>query len=460
MREIFIFRKIKYTNTKIQTLNLIISSLLISTLSVTSGYAANSDTTENPGTLAIAAANKSITNIDTATLEKLLKENPKIEMVDVRSANEIDFIGGYIDADETVNITRGWLEFDIGSHVKTKDTPIVVYCGTNQRSPLAAKTLMEMGYTNVKNYADGYNKWKELGKPIKPIDKAPESLLFSLPEKVTDNIYSAIGATAPGTYANSGHNNNLSFIITSKGVIVFNAGDNYLLAKALHHEIKKLTDKPIKYVILENAQGHAMLGSNYWKQQGAEIIAHVDAVEEMKSHGQATIERMQTGRRDKAQWTVFSLPDKTFEDKLVIELGGETFEILHLGPGHSPGDISLWIPDQKVLISGDMAFHQRLMPIFEHTDTAGWIETWDKIEALNADIIIPGHGSPTNISEVTKYTKDYLVYMRSEVEKILDDDGSEQDAYNIDQSRFSHLDTFNELALQNAGRIFRQMEFE
>jgi glyoxylase-like metal-dependent hydrolase (beta-lactamase superfamily II)/rhodanese-related sulfurtransferase len=415
---------------------------------------------DNPGQNAIIEANKTITNIDTAALQKLLKDNPKIEMLDVRSANEIDIIGGYIDADESVNITRGWLEFDIGSHVKTKDTPIVVYCGTNQRSPLAAKTLMEMGYTNVRNYTDGYNNWKALGLPIKPTDKAPESLLFSLPEKVADNVYSAIGATAPGTYANSGHNNNLSFIITDEGVLVFNAGDNYLLAKALHYEIKKFTDKPIKYVVLENAQGHAMLGSNYWKEQSAEIIAHVDALEEMKAHGNEVIDRMKTGRRDKGQWTELTFPDKTFEDKHIIEMGGERFEILHLGSGHSPGDISLWMPKKKLLISGDMAFHQRLMPIFEHTNTAGWIETWDKIEALKPEIIIPGHGSPTNIEEVTKYTKDYLVFMRGEVEKILENGGGEQDAYKIDQSAFSHLDTFNDLALQNAGRIYRLMEFE
>ncbi|MGK0273418.1 MAG: glyoxylase-like metal-dependent hydrolase (beta-lactamase superfamily II), partial [Cocleimonas sp.] len=296
--------------------------------------------------------------------------------------------------------------------------------------------------------------------PIKQTNKAPESLLYALPEKVTDNVYSAIGATAPGTYINSGHNNNLSFIITTEGVLVFNAGDNYLLAKALHYEIKKLTDQPVKYVVLENAQGHSMLGSSYWKEQGAEIIAHVDAVDEMKSHGTQVLERMQRGRRDKSQWTQFVYPDKTFEDQLVIEMGDERFEVTHFGPGHSPGDISLWMPNQKLLISGDMAFHQRLMPIFENTDTAGWVETWDKIEALGANIIIPGHGGPTNIKEVTKYTKDYLVYMRSEVEKILDDGGSELDAYKIDQSKFSHLDTFNELALQNAGRIYRIMEFE
>ncbi|MEH6455534.1 MAG: rhodanese-like domain-containing protein, partial [Cocleimonas sp.] len=375
--------------------------LLISTLFSYQSYAKDNVAEQtNPGEQAIIEANKSIINIDTAELQKLLKNNPKIEMVDVRSPNEIDFIGGYIDADESVNITRGWLEFDIGAHVKSKDTPIVVYCGTNQRSPLAAKTLMAMGYTNVKNYAGGYDKWHELKLPIKHINKAPESLLYALPEKVTDNIYSAIGATAAGTYANSGHNNNLSFIITNEGVLVFNAGNNYLLAKALHHEIKQLTDQPVKYVVLENAQGHAMLGSNYWQEQGAQVIAHVDAVEEMKNHGIEVLERMQQGRRDKAQWTKFVYPDKTFEDQLVIEMGSERFEILHLGPGHSPGDISLWIPKQKVLISGDMAFHQRLMPIFEHTDTAGWVKTWDKIEALKADIIIPGHGAPTNITEV------------------------------------------------------------
>lgn len=421
----------------------------------------HADDTKTAGKKAIEMANKSIINIDTAELEKLLADNPKIELIDVRTQDEIDFIRGAIDADENVTIPRGWLEFDVGSHVKTKDTPIIVYCGTNQRSPLAARTLMDLGYTNVKNYADGFNKWQELKKPIKYTDKAPESMLYSMPIKVRDNVYSAIGATAPGTYANSGHNNNLSFVVTTDGVLVFNASDNYLLAQALHTEIKKITDQPVKYVVLENAQGHAMLGTNYWQTQGAQVIAHIDALHEMKEYGDQIIERMQRGRRDKSQYTVLAYPDKTFEDKMVIEMGDDRFEILHLGPAHSPGDISLWMPKKKIMISGDIAFHQRLLPVMEHTDTAGWIETWDIFEALKPEIIIPGHGSPTtNMNELRKYTKDYLVYMREQIGEILDDDGSAQDAYKVDQSAYSHLDTFNALALQNAGRIFRSMEFE
>jgi len=421
----------------------------------------HADDNLSDGARAILEANKTITNINSEQLLKILKENPKTELVDVRSPDEVDFIGGYIDADEHVNITRGWLEFDLASHVKNRDVPIVVYCGTNQRSPLAARKLMDLGYTNVKNLTDGYDKWKEQGMPVNLIDKAPESLLFSLPEKVAHNVYSAIGATAPGTYANSGHNNNLSFVITDEGVLLFNAGDNYLLAKALHHEIKKLTDKPIKYVVLENAQGHAMLGSNYWQEQGAKIIMHTQSHEELKEFGERIIGNMRTGRRDKGQWTKLIEPDITFDDKHVIKMGGETFEVLYLGAGHSPGDIALWMPMQKVLITGDLAFHQRLMPIFEHTDTAGWIETWDKIEALKAEYIIPGHGAATqDIGKLRKYTRDYLAYMRGEVEKLLDDDAGEQASYDIDQSAYSHLDTFNELALQNAGRLYRMMEFE
>ena len=413
------------------------------------------------GEIALETANKEITNINTVELEKLLAENPKIELIDVRTQSEVDFKGGTIDSDEHVTIPRGWLEFDIASHVKTKDTPIVVYCGTNQRSPLATRTLMDLGYTNVKNYADGYDKWVELKKPINPTDKAPESMLFSLPIKVKDNVYSAIGATAPPTYANSGHNNNLSFIVTSEGVLVFNAGDNYLLAQALHAEIKKITDQPVKYIVLENAQGHAMLGTSYWQEQGAQVIAHVDARHEMEERHEQILERMQRGRRDKAQYTKFAFPDKTFEDKMVIEMGGERFEILRLGPAHSPGDTSLWIPEKKLMISGDLAFRQRLLPVMEDTDTAGWIETWDVFEAMKPEIVIPGHGSPTtDISELTKYTKDYLVYMREKVGEIIDNDGSEHEVYKIDQSAFSHLDTFHQLALQNAGRIFRSMEFE
>ena len=107
-----------------------------------------------------------------------------------------------------------------------------------------------------------------------------------------------------------------------------------------------------------------------------------------------------------------------------------------------------------------MAFHQRLLPIFEDTDTKGWIETYDRFVALQPEVVIPGHGVPTTIDVVTVYTKDYLVFLRGEVQKILDEGGTLADAYEIDQSAYAELDTFDELAARNAGLVFEATKFE
>jgi glyoxylase-like metal-dependent hydrolase (beta-lactamase superfamily II)/dienelactone hydrolase len=298
------------------------------------------------------------------------------------------------------------------------------------------------------------------GEALYNSDKAPDSVLYDLPQEVVPGVWSAIGATAPGTYANSGHNNNLSFVITDEGVVVVNAGDNYQLAQALHDEIRKITDKPVRFVVLENGQGHAMLGSSYWQEQGVPVIAHVDAAHEIEEQSFALLEVMKGRAKEKAKGTQVVMPDITFDEKKVIELGGERIELLNLGPAHSPGDIVVWLPQKKLVISGDMAFHQRMLPLFEHTDSAAWIETWDAFEALGAEVVVPGHGEPTDMATVRKYTRDYLVYLREKIGEVLENGGTLQDAYEIDQSPYMHLPTAEFLAKRNAGQVFQSMEFE
>lgn len=401
-----------------------------------------------------------INNINTEQLVAQLAEDPMTYVVDVRSVDEITRLGGQIKAPRRFVVERGWLDIRADLIFPNKDVPIVVYCGVNQRSPLAAKALMDLGYTNVMNYTDGYFEWANSGHPIEQADADLESFLYRRPMKVADNVYSAIGATQPGTYANSGHNNNLSFVITNDGVLVMNSGDNYLLAQALHDEIKLLTDQPVKYVVLENAQGHAMLGSKYWKEQGAEIIAHVDAVDEIDSHGEAILNRMKNRAHEKAYRTEVVLPDISFEDEYILQMGDTTIEVRHYGPAHSPGDISVWLPAQKLMISGDAMFNERMLPIFDDTDTAGWLETWEVFEALAPEVIIPGHGHPTDMATVRRFTRDYLAYMRDEIAAILDEGGSLDDAVEINQSQFVTFDTYDELHRVNAARIFQMMEFE
>lgn len=292
-------------------------------------------------------------------------------------------------------------------------------------------------------------------------DQYPASMLYSKPVEVIPHVFSAIGATAPSTYENAGHNNNLSFIVTSEGVVVVNSGGSYLLAKALHAEIKTVTDQPVVLVFNENGQGHAMLGNSYWAEQGVKIVAHVDAAEEFEEYGPQSLIGAQGRIKERADGTSVVLPTETFEDSYTLTLGGVQIEALHLGPAHSPGDIVVWLPQKSLIISGDMAFHERLLPIFEHTITADWIETWNTaFEPLKATYVIPGHGHPTNMDQVRRYTHDYLVYLREKIGAHLEDGGDLAEAYYVDQSPYKNLDTFEELATKNAGRVYEQMEFE
>lgn len=293
-------------------------------------------------------------------------------------------------------------------------------------------------------------------------DRYPESLLYDKPIKVADNVWSAIGQTQYYTYENAGHNNNLSFVIGDNAVLVVNGGTSYLLAKALHDEIKTLTDKPVKYVVDENGQSHAALGNGYWKAQGATIIAHTDADDEIRNHGAEGLSNLQGILKERLAGTEVVGADETFEETLSLDLGGIRAELINFGPAHSPGDISVFIPERNVVIAGDIAFHIRMLPIFPNTNTAAWLETWqERFAAFAQDkVIIPGHGGPTDFATVDQWTRGYLEYLRSKVAELLENGGTLEDAYQIDQTPYAHLETFDELAAKNAGRVFEAMEFE
>jgi glyoxylase-like metal-dependent hydrolase (beta-lactamase superfamily II) len=292
-------------------------------------------------------------------------------------------------------------------------------------------------------------------------DKYPQSELYNKPVEVIPNVFSAIGATAPPTYENSGHNNNLSFVITTEGVVVINSGASVALASALHDEIKNITDRPVKLVINENGQGHAILGNLYWSKLGIDILAHEDAIHEIEENSHSILERMKSYNGDKAVGTKVIIPNKSFSEKFIFTLGDLEFHVLHLGPAHGPGDTQVWLPQLSLIIAGDMAFHERMLPIFEDTCTKCWLETWNKEFApLNATYVIPGHGHPTNMAQVSRFTRDYLFDLRQKVSEVLENDGDLAEAFYVDQERWRLLDTFEELAKRNAGRVFEEMEFE
>jgi hypothetical protein len=108
-----------------------------------------------------------------------------------------------------------------------------------------------------------------------------------------------------------------------------------------------------------------------------------------------------------------------------------------------------------------MAFHVRMLPIFAETHTGDWLESFDTFAEYGANmIVIPGHGGPTDMQTVDTYTRGYLEYVRAKVQELLDEGKGLEDAFQIDQTPYKHLHTYDELAAKNAGRVFEEMEFD
>jgi glyoxylase-like metal-dependent hydrolase (beta-lactamase superfamily II)/rhodanese-related sulfurtransferase len=399
---------------------------------------------------------KEINSINTKQLVELLKKKPNTRIIDVRLTKDAINQGGVLKVNKLSRISRDKLEFSIGRLVKPDDT-FVVHCFTGNISLLAVKSLKDMGYKNVIWYKDSFKGWRDAGLETRTPDAYPDSMLYSKVQKIGNGVYTSIGEKGPSTYENSGHNNNLGFVIGNKSVLVWNAGANYLLAKSFHEEIKKITNKPVKYVALENSQGHAAFGSNYWKEQGATIISQEIAKKELKNK---SISHAKETMRDKFLGTKLTLPDVTFKKNKIIDLGGIKVELKYFGYAHEHSDIVLWIPSQKILFAGDLAFYQRMLPIFKITNVNSWLKGWEKLEDLKAKIVVPGHGVTTDMAHVRVDTKDYLIYIQSSITKILDDDGGIKEAYEIDQSAYEHLDIYELLAKRNVAVLFQVMEFE
>src|SRR5438552_997092 len=110
----------------------------------------------------LAEARQVVPEEGPAELQRRLASGEKLVVIDVRDPDE--YRDGHLEA--ATNISRGFLEFRVGTAVTDPSTPVVLYCQTGLRSLLAAKALKELGYQNVINLQGGFQKWTQSGLPV------------------------------------------------------------------------------------------------------------------------------------------------------------------------------------------------------------------------------------------------------------------------------------------------------
>lgn len=291
---------------------------------------------------------------------------------------------------------------------------------------------------------------------------AKTSIRFE-PVKIGEHSYYVKGLAGAVSPENQGFMSNAGFVVTKSGVVVFDTLGTPVLAKQLVEVIAKITDQPIKRVIVSHYHADHIYGMQVFKALGAETWAHTAGQSYLNSD-EAQL-RLKQRRQMLWPWvddnTRLLPADIWLTGDSNFEMGGLHFELRYVGPAHSSEDMAMFVKEDSVLYSGDLIFKGRV-PYVGNADSRMWLQALDKLMAFKPKFLIPGHGaaSDTPLSDL-KLTSDYLFHVRKVMGQAVKDFIPFDEAYaQADWTQFSKLPAFLDANRANAYNTYLLMEKE
>jgi glyoxylase-like metal-dependent hydrolase (beta-lactamase superfamily II) len=205
-------------------------------------------------------------------------------------------------------------------------------------------------------------------------------------------------------------------IIGDDSVMIIDATATPVMAQDVVRHVREITDKPIKYVTLTHYHAVRVLGASGYKQHGLqEVIASKPTYELIVERGQQDMDS-EIGRFPRLFNAVESVPGLTWptvvvDGELTLWMGDLEVKIWHPGRGHTKGDTVVWLPQQKILFSGDLVEADAACYTGD-AYLADWPATLDKLAALKPEKLIPGRGpallNPEQVQRGLAYTRDFV----------------------------------------------------
>lgn len=279
-------------------------------------------------------------------------------------------------------------------------------------------------------------------------------------EQVTDNVYAIVGPMGQRDQDNDGLNNNLGFIVTPQGVILIDSGASWLGAQRIASAISQVTDQPVRWVINTGSQDHRWLGNDYFAAQGAELIALERTAQTQARYAEQEMDALKGFLGDRLEGTRPRPADKRLSgDDVEITLGG-TRLVLHYTDAHYPGDAWVWLPQQKLVFSGDLVFVDRLLGVLPWSSVRNGHRAFQQLVALAPKTIVPGHGRVCDLTQAQRETGDYYDFLVNTVGKAAQEMQEMDEVLDRYSSvpAFEHLQNFDGLHRANMNRTF--LEFE
>ena len=224
--------------------------------------------------------------------------------------------------------------------------------------------------------------------------------------KLSDNAYAYTAEGDPNT----------GVVVGADAVMIIDATATPVMAQDVIRHVRRITDKPIRYVTLTHYHAVRVLGASGYRAEGLQhIIASQDTRDLIVERGQQDMDS-EIGRFPRLFQAVESIPGLTwptltFRGELTLWLGDLEVRLMQLGRGHTKGDIVVWLPQQRILFSGDLVEAESACYAGD-AYLADWPQTLERVAALEPEKLVPGRGPALLTRPAVKagldYTRDFV----------------------------------------------------
>lgn len=273
------------------------------------------------------------------------------------------------------------------------------------------------------------------------------------------NAYAFIGDMDVPNPRNKGLICNSAFIVTPDGVVVVDPGGSRQIGESLLREIRRRTQHPIRYVINTHHHADHWMGNDAFARLNPRpvIVGHAS----MRATAQAIgpewlgiISRLTAGAN---RGTQVVLPDRTVSADELLKFGGTELRLLAFAHAHTPGDLAVFWPAQRLLITGDVLFYQRT-PGWQDADPHGNAAALEALLKLDPKIVVPGHGPVTDTNGI-RWMLDYIALLKREVQRHMDAGLTDYEMKDkIDVGPYRTMSGFAERFGMNVNKMYLQLE--
>lgn len=224
--------------------------------------------------------------------------------------------------------------------------------------------------------------------------------------KLSEHVYAAVDFKNASPAGNS-FGVNTGIVIGKDAVLVVDTRISAKKAQEFIADIKKVTDKPIKYVVNTHYHLDHSWGNCEFVKLGAVVIGQENGLKLTSRYIEGISHPENYGlTAEDIKGTTISPPTITFKDALLVDLGGVTVSLSYLGHTHTNDSIVALVEQDGVLFAGDALF-VRYHPSMGDADVQGWLKALARLESTPAKIIVPGHGPVSTAADI----KELEVYL-------------------------------------------------